>query len=75
MTRLEFTSEELLADDDHEAPLSVGAVWYHGGYINGTYVSSRGLHRRPAIGEWRQRLRDEGAALIHIPDTYVPPYG
>ena len=48
MTRLEFTSEELLADDDHEAPLSVGAVWYHGGYINGTYVSPRGLHRRAA---------------------------
>lgn len=74
MARLEFTAEELLTDDSYEAPLFGGEVRCHGGYINGAYVSPRGLHRRPAIDAWRSRLRDEGAPLIHIPDTYVPPH-
>ena len=74
MTKLTYTAEELLADDAFEAPLWGGKVRCHGGYIDGAYVSPRGLHRRPAIEAWRARLREEGAPLIHIPDTYVPPH-
>ncbi len=72
--RLEYTREELLANDAFEVPLIAGDVRCHGGFIDGQYVSPRGLHRRPAIEAWQRRLRDEGLPLLDVPVEYVPPH-
>lgn len=73
-TRLEYTTEEIMSEDDFEEPLLGGEVRCHGGYIDGSYVSPRSKVRRPAIDAWRNRLKEEGAPLIFIPDAYVPPH-
>ena len=70
---LEFTFEELLADDVYEEALIAGGVPCHGGFVGGNYVSPRGRVRRPAIVNWQQRLRDAGEPLVYVPDRYVPP--
>ncbi|MCZ6501112.1 MAG: hypothetical protein O6945_01200 [Gammaproteobacteria bacterium] len=72
--KLEYTSEELMSEDNFEEPLFGGEVRCHGGYIDGDYVSPRCKVRKPAIEAWRQRLIDDGQPLIHIPDAYVPPH-
>lgn len=70
---LEYTTNELLAEDAYQEPLVAGGVRCHGGFIENAYVSPRGLHRRPAIAAWQGRLRAEGQPLIGISDAYVPP--
>ncbi|MEJ2130042.1 MAG: hypothetical protein P8Y95_00065 [Gammaproteobacteria bacterium] len=70
---VEFTFDQLLAEDPFEEPLIAGGVRCHGGYIDGQYVSPRGRVRRRAIANWQGRLRDAGEPLVHIPDRYVPP--
>ncbi len=70
---LEFTFDQLLAEDAYEEPLIAGGVRCHGGYVDGNYVSPRGRVRRPAIVNWRQRLRDAREPLVYVPDRYVPP--
>lgn len=72
--QLEFSSEELLADNDYEEPLFGAGVRCHGGYVDGDYVSPRGLIRRPAIERWAAQVKENGGALIQIPDSYIPPY-
>ncbi len=70
---LQFTYDELLAEDPYEEPLIAGGVRCHGGYVDGHYVSPRGRVRRPAIANWQQRLRDAGEPLVYVPDRYLPP--
>lgn len=70
---LEFTFDQLLAEDPYEEPLVAGGVRCHGGYVDGRYVSPRGRVRRPAIANWQRRLRAAGDPLVYVPDRYVPP--
>ena len=70
---LEFSPDQLLAEDPYEEPLIAGGVRCHGGYIAGRYVSPRGRVRRPAIANWQRRLHDAREPLVHIPDRYLPP--
>jgi len=72
-TQLDFSTEELMAEQDYDEPLYGGEVLCHGGYINGQYVSPRGRGRKPAIEAWRQQLLDDDQPLIFVPDAYVPP--
>ncbi|MBW2280590.1 MAG: hypothetical protein JRG76_06265 [Deltaproteobacteria bacterium] len=72
--QLEFTPQQLLANDPHEEPLIAGGVLCHGGFLDGDYVSPRCLFRTPAIQNWQRRLLDEGHALISLPTRYVPPH-
>ncbi len=72
--QLEFTPKQLLTSDPHDDPLNVGGVLCHGGFVDGEYVSPRGLFRTPAIENWQRRLLDEGHALISLPLRYVPPH-
>lgn len=74
MSKLEFTTDELMSEDNFEEPLFGCGVRCHGGYIGGDYVSPRGRFRKPAIEAWRQRLVDDDQPLIHIPNAYVPPH-
>ena len=71
--KLEYTTDELMSDDEYEEPLFGGTVRCHGGYSHGEYVSPRVKFRKPAILAWRQSLIDDGEPLIYIPDEYVPP--
>jgi hypothetical protein len=71
--RLEYTPAELLSSHAYQAPLVAGGVRCHGGFIEGAYVSPRGLVRKPAIEAWRARLRAEGEPLIYVREDYVPP--
>ena len=69
----EFSFDELMTDDQFEESLVTNEIRCHGGYIDGEYVSPRGALRRPAIRNWRDRLRSEDQPLITIPEKYVPP--
>lgn len=71
---LTYTPLQLMAEDTYEEPLIANDVRCHGGYIEGDYVSPRGLIRRPAIQAWKKRLTDENQPLIYIPDDYVAPH-
>ena len=72
-SKLEYTTEELMSDDEYEEPLFGGEVRCHGGYSGGQYISPRVKFRKPAILAWKQRLIDDGEPLVYIPDEYVPP--
>ena len=53
---LQFTFDELLAEDPYEEPLIASGVRCHGGYVDGNYVSPRGPRgtgRRQEDGEPR----------------------
>jgi hypothetical protein len=72
--RLVFTRDELLASGDYEAPLVAGGMRCHGGFeADGSYRSPRTLHRAPAIAAWQARLAREGAPLLEIPRSLMPP--
>lgn len=71
--KLEYTTDELMSDDEFEEPLFGGKVRCHGGYSDGQYISPRVKFRKPAITAWRQRLIDDCEPLIYIPSEYVPP--
>ena len=68
-----YSFDELMSETPVEEPLMAGGVRCHGGYVDGDYVSPRGLVRRPAIVAWRKQLADGGHPLIHVPAKYVPP--
>jgi hypothetical protein len=72
--KLEYTTEELLADPGFDAPLIAGGVRCHGGFVEGRYLSPRTLARRPAIEAWQRRLADEGHPLVDVPREYIPPH-
>lgn len=73
-SRLDYTRDELLSGHAVEEPLVAGGVLCHGGFIGGTYVSPRMLHRWPAIQAWQGRLREERRPLLDLPREYVPPH-
>ena len=69
-----FTRDELLDSGAYEAPLVAGGVRCHGGFeADGRYRSPRMVHRAPAIAAWQARLAREGAPLVEIPRTLMPP--
>jgi hypothetical protein len=75
--QLEYSEDELLADDEFEAPLVVNGVRCHGGFdASGAYVSPRGRHRRGAIAAWEEhRLGQFGTPIIDVPlDTWPEPF-
>ena len=72
--KLEYTRDELLSGHPFEEPLMPFGVRCHGGFIDGSYVSPRVLHRGPAIRAWQQRLFEDGEPLLHVPTKYVPPH-
>jgi hypothetical protein len=67
--QLEYTEGELLASHDYVEPLVAGGVRCHGGFDeDGTYVSPRTRHRRPAIAAWEEkRTEDFSTPLLDIP--------
>jgi hypothetical protein len=67
--QLEYSESELLASHDYSAPLIAGGVRCHGGFdAEGTYVSPRTRHRRPAIEAWEEnRAHQFGTPRLDIP--------
>ena len=67
--QLEFTADELLADETIEEPLIVDGVRCHGGFDSeGKYVSPRTKYRWPAIHAWEeQREAQFGSPILDIP--------
>ena len=71
--QLEFSADELLADQPIIEPLVVGGTVCHGGFgDDGHYRSPRTRHRVPAIEAWQeQHAATFGTGLIEIPlDTW-----
>jgi len=74
MARVTYSAEELLSSVAYDEPVIADGVRCHGGFVNGNYVSPRGLHRGPAIAAWQAQLSPRGIPLIDIPSTLVPPH-
>lgn len=75
--QVEYTPDELLADDPVAEPLVVGGVRCHGGFDDqGRYRSPRVRFRRPAIDAWQRQHREQfGTDLLDVPlDTWPPHY-
>jgi len=73
--QLDWTEQELLADDRIDDPLVVRGVVCHGGYADGRYVSPRGRFRRAAIEAWQQNHRDTfGTDVLDAPLDAFPPH-
>lgn len=75
--QLEYTPEELLADDPVVEPLVVGGVRCHGGFDeDGRYRSPRTRHRAPAIAAWQANHAAQfGMPLLDVPlGTWPPNY-
>ncbi len=72
--RTTFTRDELLESGAYDAPLVAGGLRCHGGFeADGTYRSPRMVHRAPAIAAWQARLVREGAPLVEVPRSLMPP--
>ena len=72
-SQIEFTADELLADETIEEPLIVDGVRCHGGFDSeGNYVSPRTKYRWPAIHAWEeQREAHFASPILDIPlDTW-----
>src|SRR5688572_4340192 len=67
--QVEFTEQELLADDAIAEPLIAGGVRCHGGFDDqGEYVSPRTKFRAPGIEAWQEKHREEfGKEILDIP--------
>jgi hypothetical protein len=73
--QLDWTEQELLADDRIDDPLVVRDVVCHGGYADGRYVSPRGRFRRAAIEAWQHNHRETfGADVLDAPLDAFPPH-
>lgn len=74
-SRLNFTTEEILANVATREPLIVKGVKCHGGFdADGHYRSPRTAFRVPAIKAWQeQHVATSGTPLFEIPaDTIAP---
>ena len=72
-SQIEFTADELLADETIEEALIVDGVRCHGGFDSeGNYVSPRTKYRWPAIHAWEeQREAHFATPILDIPlDTW-----
>jgi hypothetical protein len=73
-TRLEFSSDELLANVATNEPLIVKGVRCHGGFdADGRYCSPRTLWRVPAIAAWQSQHLAISPALYDVPRDTIPP--
>lgn len=74
--QVEFTADELLADQPITEPLVAGGVRCHGGFDeDGNYVSPRTRYRVPAIDAWNERHRELfGTEVIDVPLATWPPH-
>src|SRR5581483_6315864 len=72
--QLDYTPEELLADEPFEEPLRAGGVVCHGGFrADGTYVSPRTRFRRPAVEAWQENHRQTfGTEVLDAPLEAFP---
>jgi hypothetical protein len=71
--QVQFTPDELLADEAVEEPLILDGLTCHGGFDQeGNYVSPRTRHRWPAIRAWEEQRRDQfSTPVLDIPlDTW-----
>lgn len=72
--QIRYTHDELLSEHPFEGRLVVDGVTFHGGFINGQYMSPRTLHRMPAIKAWQERLPSGALDAILEPMTSrIPP--
>ena len=74
-SRLNFSTDEILANVDTREPLIVKGIKCHGGFdADGIYRSPRTAFRVPAIEAWqRQHVATSGTALFEIPADTVSP--
>jgi hypothetical protein len=75
--QLEWTDDELLANDTIAEPLVAGGRRCHGGFdATGAYRSPRTRNRVPAIAAWQQQHREQfGTVLVEAPlDTWPESY-
>jgi hypothetical protein len=74
-SRLNFSTDEILANVDTREPLIVKGVKCHGGFdADGHYRSPRTAFRVPAIKAWQeQHVATSGTALFEIPADTVSP--
>ena len=74
-SRLNFSTEEILANVATREPLIVNGVKCHGGFdADGHYRSPRTAFRVPAIKAWQeQHVATSGTALFEIPADTVSP--
>jgi hypothetical protein len=72
--QLDWTENELLADDPFDEPLIVGGVRCHGGFdADGAYRSPRTRNRVPAIESWQlNHAAAFGTDLIDVPLSTWP---
>jgi hypothetical protein len=75
-SRLNFSTEEILANVPVKEPLIVNGVKCHGGFDqDGQYRSPRTLTRVPAIKSWQeQHLATSDMALVEIPADTISPF-
>jgi hypothetical protein len=65
MARLNYTTDEILADHPYAKPHEEAGYRLHGGFdAEGNYVSPRTLHRWPAIRAWEEALKARGGNLV-----------
>jgi hypothetical protein len=65
MSRLTFTSDELMAEHEYTAPHVVAGRRMHGGFLaDGSYAPPRTRVRGPAVGAWTEALRARGGDLF-----------
>jgi hypothetical protein len=74
-SRLNFSTDEILANVDTREPLIVKGVKCHGGFdADGIYRSPRTAFRVPAIKAWQeQHVATSGTALFEIPADTISP--
>jgi hypothetical protein len=74
-SRLNFSTDEILANVPTSEPLIVNGVKCHGGFdTDGHYRSPRTAYRVPAIKAWQeQHVATSGTALFEIPADTVAP--
>lgn len=65
MTKLTYTTDEILAEHPYAKPHVEADYTLHGGFdAQGNYISPRTLHRWPAIRAWEEALRARGQEVI-----------
>jgi hypothetical protein len=65
MSKLIFTTEEILADHSYAKPQIEAGYKLHGGFdADGKYISPRTLNRWPAIAAWSDALKKRGHDLV-----------
>jgi hypothetical protein len=65
MSRVNYSTAEILADHPYAKPHDEAGYRLHGGFdADGNYISPRTLHRWPAIRAWSEALTGRGHELV-----------